>query len=126
MNKCSIDNSLILFSTNVGSHLWKMNHAKSDIDIASVYTMNSRDWLLGKRPKGKQVFDNNLDTTYYELEHMITHLLKGNCNYIWAVMSPIVISKYRNALVELRQIVATTISKKCYHSINGLAHSTVV
>jgi hypothetical protein len=40
-------------------------------------------------------------------------------------MSPIIISKYRNALIELRQIVATNLAKNCYNSINGLVKHNI-
>lgn len=120
-----LKNGLELFRTNVGSHMWKMNHKYSDIDVAVVYIQDSRDFLLGNRPKGKQVQTGDYDYTYYELSHVIHQLLKGNVNYLWAVMSPINISKYKSAFAELRQIVSENIAKNCYYSIRGLARSNI-
>jgi len=120
-----IKNHLELFKTNIGSHMWKMNHPKSDIDVAAVYLMDSRDFLLGKRIKGKQIQHEEYDYTFYELSMVIEHLIKGNVNYLWAVMSPIILSKYKSALQELRQIVSTNISKNCYNSISGLAKHNI-
>lgn len=119
------DNILKLFETNIGSHMWKMNHKKSDMDIAVVYIMDSKNFFLGKRPKGKQIQKEEYDYIFYELNHVISHLLKGNCNYLWTVMSPIHISKYKSAFEELRQIVSTNIAKNCYNSINGLSKHNI-
>jgi predicted nucleotidyltransferase len=110
-----------LFRTNIGSHIWKMNHEGSDIDVAVVYLMSSRELLLGKTVKGKQTVSMEFDYTYNELGNVIGHLLKGNCNYLWMVMAPLIISEYRSALSELKQIVVTNLAKNCYHSINGLS-----
>ena len=120
-----MNNILELFRTNIGSHMWGMEHPKSDIDMAVVYAMDSRDWIIGKKPRGKQVQDGMEDTTFYELDVFITHLLKGNCNYLWAIMSPIMFSKYKSAFVELRQIVATNIAKNCYYSIDGMSRHNI-
>ncbi|TFF90328.1 MAG: hypothetical protein EU548_03570 [Promethearchaeota archaeon] len=114
-----------LFCTNVGSHIWKMNHKNSDIDLVSVYMMDSKNFLLGKQVRGKQKKDGDIDLVIYEIGHVIHHLLKGNCNFLWCVMSPIVVRKYRNALNELREVVANNLAKNCYNSINGLAKHNI-
>ena len=117
---------LELFRTNIGSHMWKMNHEGSDEDIGIVYMMDSRDLLLGKYPKGKQQHDvNNQDLVYYELSTVIEQLLKGNVNFLWLTMSPVIVSEYRNALKELREVVATNLSKQSYHSIAGIAKHNI-
>ena len=115
------NNELILFETEVGSTIWKMNNEKSDLDIASCYLMNSKEMLIGKKKKGKQIQKGIIDKTLYELGMVIPQLIKGNVNYIWMITSPIVIFEKYNALKELRQIVIENLSKKTYHSINGLA-----
>ena len=125
MMNIKMKNTLELFKTNIGSHMWKMNHENSDIDIAVIYLMDSRDWMLGKIPKGKQIQTGEYDYTYYELEHVINHLLKGNCNYLWAVMSPLIDYGYRTAIRDLRQIVSTNLAKNCFFSINGLSKHNI-
>ena len=114
-----------LFTTIVGSHMWGMERPDSDIDYAIVYLLNSRDVLLGKHIKGKQTKDNEVDTVYYELGHFVSNLLKGNCNFLWAVMSPIIDAQYKNALQELREITSTNLAKNSFHSINGLAKHNI-
>lgn len=118
---------LSLFTTNVGSHMWKMDHEHSDIDLTTVHIMQSYEFLLGKTMKGRQTFNKitDTDTTFYELGHFINNLKKGNVNFLWAVMSPIIVSDNSVCLKELRQIVATTLSKHTYYSINGLAKHNV-
>lgn len=119
------DNKLVLFETNIGSHIWKMQHEESDIDLAVVYVMDSKDFLLGKRIRGKQVQTAKYDYTYYEIGHFTTQLLKSNVNYIWAVMSPIIISEYNTSLRELKRIFIKNLSKNAYYSINGLANKNL-
>ena len=118
---------MILFTTVVGSHMWKMEHMYSDLDLATVYMVNSRDSLLGKNIRGEQTFDDetNTDTTFYELGHFIHHLLKGNVNFLWAVMSPIIKADNRSSLKDLRGLVAANLSKASFYSINGLAKHNI-
>ena len=56
---------------------------------------------------------------------MIFHLLKGNVNYLWCVMSPIIVSSHRSSLKELRQIVVKNLVKNCYNSIRGMAKHNI-
>jgi len=110
-----------LFTTVIGSHIWQMNRPDSDLDLVVVYMMDSKDVLLNKYIKGKQTQKENIDTVYYEISHVINNLLKGNCNYLWAVMSPIVKYEYKSAFRELREIVSTNLAKNAFYSINGLS-----
>lgn len=114
-----------LFTTIVGSHMWSMERSDSDIDYATIYMQNSKDTLLGKHVRGKQTQEENLDTTYYELGHFVSNLLKGNCNFLWAVMSPIIEKEHKTALRELREITSTNLAKNCFYSINGLAKHNI-
>lgn len=116
---------LKLFTTNVGSHMWQMNHEKSDSDLHSVFMMDSKDFMLGKKKKGKFTQKDSVDTTCTELNQTINQLLKGNVNYLWAVMSPIFVEEYKSALRELREIVSSNLAKNCFHSINGLAKHNI-
>lgn len=114
-----------LFTTIIGSHIWNMQREDSDVDYATVYLADSKDVLLGKKIKGKQKQDEEKDITYYELGHFISNLVKGNVNFIWAVMSPLVVGEYKSALRELREITSTNLSKNCFYSINGLAKHNI-
>lgn len=116
-----------LFSTNIGSHLWKMNHDDSDIDIGEVDIMDSRSFLLGIKVKGKhkKKDEYNRDVQIQEIGHLISYLIKGNINAIWVVMSPLKVREYHGALGELREIVAKNYSKQTYHSVRGLAKHNV-
>lgn len=116
-----------LFRTCIGSHIWKMNHMYSDKDIAIVYAMDSQKLLLSQIPKGKQKYveEDNMDITYYEIGHVVHNLIKGNVNFIWAVMSPIILDQYKSSLQELREICATQIAKNCFYSINGMTKHNI-
>lgn len=52
---------------------------------------------------------------------VISQLLKGNVNYLWGVLSPIVIESSRE-LERLRDITRRGIAKNCSYSIRGLAY----
>lgn len=114
-----------LFTTVIGSHMWGMEHPDSDLDYAIIYIADSKDILLGKHIRGKQVQDDFVDRTYYELGHFISNLLKGNCNFMWAVMSPIIEYEYKTSLRELREITSRNLAKNCYNSISGLAKHNI-
>jgi len=116
------DEELLFFKSCLGSHIWGMNHRYSDIDVGLVYLMNSRDVLLGKRVKPKHQLKGYHDYVCYELGHVISHLLKGNVNFLWLVFSPIIMYEYKCCLTELKKIVLENLSKNFYHSINGLAN----
>ena len=113
--------SQILWETNVGSHMWRMNHDKSDFDIFQAYVESSREILRGTASlKSSQDKCDNTDYAIHEIEHIIRHRLKGNVNFLWGIHSPIIITD-SDALQVLRGISAKNISKNCFHSINGLA-----
>jgi len=119
------NNGLKLFTTIVGSHMWGMERSDSDIDYATIYVANSKDILLNKQIRGKQIQNDKVDETYYELGHFISNLLKGNVNFLWAVMSPLVENEYKTSLRELREITSINIAKNCFYSINGLAKHNI-
>lgn len=114
-----------LFTTIVGSHMWNMQRPDFDVDYNTVYLENSRDILLGKKISGKQTQEGIYDTTYFELGHFIHNLIKGNVNFIWAVMSPLVERKHKTALEELKEITAKNLAKNCFFSIDGLAKHNI-
>jgi len=104
-----------------------MNHKNSDIDIGTVYLMDSKDFLLRKKIKGKQIQDklNNTDSVFYELSHVINNLLKMNCNFLWMLTSPLIVHEHRTTLKELRDIVSTNLAKCSYFSIDGLSRHNI-
>jgi len=118
-----MNNILELFSTEVGSRMWRMEHEHSDFDRNVVYVTDSREFLLGERMQGKQVQnkEENTDYTYYEIGMLIRGLMSGNVNYLWTVMSPICLEQYRTSFTELRDVVSTNLSKDYYRSISGFA-----
>lgn len=114
-----------LFTTVIGSHMWDMERPDSDTDYGTVYMIDSREVLLGKNIRGKQIRQGYDDITYYELVHFIGNLMKMNCNYLWAVMSPLIVKEHRTALRELREIVSTNLAKCSYYSIDGLSRHNI-
>jgi len=125
-----------LWTTVVGSHLWGMEHEGSDTDFMEVYIADSKEFLIGKHRKyegGEHIksHDGSIDIVRYEIGHFIHQLIKGNCNYIWGLMSPLVckgsgdnFNVEKNTPKELqilRAIFKENLSKACYHSIHGLA-----
>lgn len=140
----------ILMTTNVGSHMWKMSHPGSDTDLFHIYLEPSDNILIGRPYKesyhetetGDRPSDT-IDNVYHELAKVIRELQKGNVNFIWGVLSPIYLSLDGSRMLDnrdadsrlshyhltndprphLRQLGRDSLSKKCYHSIRGLALS---
>ena len=113
----------IKFETIIGSHVWKMNHEKSDIDIFRCYVEDSNKILLGHTPKNScyEELDGEIDVQESEIGKVIEQLLDNNFNYIVAIFSPIVRFENGSLLNELRKIGKSALSKKCYNSVYGLA-----
>lgn len=112
----------ILWETNVGSHMWGMEHEKSDIDIFQVYAENTLDILKGvAKSKSYHNQEGIMDYAVHEIGHVINHRLKGNVNFMWGIHSPITIKCPRGFLLTLQKISNENLSKNTYHSIRGLA-----
>jgi len=118
----------ILFETEVGSIMWGMQTPESDHDIMQVYAQPTRDILSGKviiknKPHHQyKQFGYEWDYQFMEIGHLVNLLIKGNCNAIWMVTSPVVITD-SDVLKKLRDLTVTNLSKASYDSINGLATS---
>jgi predicted nucleotidyltransferase len=122
-----------LFVSNVGSHMWQMNHSKSDIDLFNCFKYDNYSILSGiKKPKSFQYNDTpewewkyhatRVDEVQHEIGILIQQLLKSNVNFLWGVMSPIPISCHPHfQLKRLQTIIKDNLSKQVYHSIHGLA-----
>lgn len=115
-----------LWTTVVGSHVWNMNHEKSDLDLFNVYVAPSKDILIGNTKSGKSshIIDQNVDIASHEVGKVVQQLIKGNVNYIIGVMSPLETYSTGVYHVDLQQIVTESgLTKACVPSIRGLAIS---
>lgn len=109
-----------LFTTNVGSHMWGMETPSSDVDLFICYVAPLKDILIGKKVKSKHHQVDNRDMAIHEVGHVVRQIGDNNVNFMWGVLSPIVVSGSR-ALQELYFLTTKNLSKKIYHSIHGLA-----
>lgn len=111
----------IIGETIVGSHIWKMNHKDSDIDIFQIYvepTKNILDGTAKKKSYFKQI--DGADYAIHEAEKVVYMLLDGNINFIVGVLSPEP-NKITREFLELKEIVHNNLAKNCFHSIRGMA-----
>lgn len=123
------DGRTILWETNVGSHMWNMNRPDSDYDIFEAYIVDTKELLRGRAktesyqkhyPVNGDTVKVDTDVSGHEIGTVIQQLLKGNMNYLWGVMSPIIISQKDQTLERLRDIVKRNIAKNCVNSIRGM------
>lgn len=113
---------LILWETNVGSHMWGMERPDSDVDIFRAYAAPAREILIGTADmKSSHVIGDIEDCAIHEIGHIISHRLKGNVNFLWGIHSPIVLSGSQMGLGDLKKISEENLAKNTYHSIKGLA-----
>jgi hypothetical protein len=143
--------------TNVGSHMWKMNHENSDTDLFQIYVADTKQILRGEFDFIHSSSETNngktgkykVEIVRHEIGKVISELLDGNVNFLWGVMSPIIINElgytsvkvnntihlvdkprclednplftYGSYLGDLKRIVIANPCKGCYNSIRGLA-----
>lgn len=140
-----MDKNKVLFTTNVGSHLWRMERPESDFDLFRCYVTPTADILRGRvhlvpnspdTPNdGDQIVDGNshfsaggkteskTDVSSHELNKVVNEVLKNNANFLWGVFSPIVVDVHDPAwLKELQRLSLDCASKVLYHPIAGMAH----
>ena len=112
----------ILFKTNVGSHMWKMNNENSDTDLFECYIMPTTEVLKGRVSGAHFIQDkeNKIDIQRHEISKVTSEIIKSNINYIQYVFSPIVLVG-QEFLERYKQLAVKVISKKVYNSIHGLA-----
>ena len=110
-----------LWTTNVGSHMWGMNHAKSDTDYFSCYLASTHGILAGtEKCASKQTTEEgDIDRAVHELGKTIHYLSKGNVNFLWGVYSPIIVDG-GGFLKDLRE-QAPFPGANAFHSIRGMA-----
>jgi hypothetical protein len=117
-----------LFRTVIGSHMWGMDTPDSDHDIMIVYQYPTLRILEGWRIPETMPFrkhENDLgewEFQFMEIGHLVDLLIKGNCNAIWAVMSPHVITRSVE-YDKLRDIVSKNLAASTYWSVRGMAIS---
>jgi predicted nucleotidyltransferase len=108
----------IIAETNVGSHLWKMQHKDSDIDLFQIYVEPTKNILNGTAKKASYFKQkDNHDYAIHEAEKVVAMLLQGNINFVVGVCSPL-INKTTVEFDVLREITMNNLSKNCFHSIN--------
>ncbi len=96
-----------LFVTNVGSHMWQMNHPGSDVDLFVAVLAPTKSILRGEfNDQSKVEYSGPTDKQYHELGRIVDQVLRNNWNYLSGVMSPIVVKDWTR-LPELRRLVAT-------------------
>ena len=112
----------ILFRTNVGSHMWKMNHENSDIDIFECYILPTREILRGRIATNHftQDEENKIDIQRQEISKVTSEIIKSNLNYIGYIFSPIILEG-EEFLREYKKLAIKVISKQVYNSIRGMA-----
>lgn len=117
-----MDSNEILFRTNVGSHMWKMNQENSDTDIFECYILPTKEILKGKIPGNHftQDEENRIDIQRQEISKLTSEIIKSNINYIGYIFSPIVLEGVE-FLERYRNLARKVISKQVYFSIKGMA-----
>jgi len=116
-----IKDSKIISISNVGSHMWGMNHENSDVDLGLIYVAPTKNILRGNAfTESKQVQIGNDDWTIHEIGKTVNMLMKGNVNYVWIVTSPLSLQT-TSYMEQLKELYIANISSNVYHSIRGLA-----
>jgi hypothetical protein len=118
----------VLWQTEVGFRMWSMDHPGPDTDIFEVYMESPRLILRGEAEMGSSSTHRsdtqNTDIATHEISHVVDQIVKGNVNFLFGVMSPLVISAEAAPdfpLRTFREIVAAHPSRNVYNSTNGLA-----
>ena len=120
-----------LLTTEVGSTMWGMRHPGSDTDLFTIYKVPTMDILRGLfNPAAGRGHSNQdkvaqVDSSSFEIQHVIDELIKGNVNFIWGVLSQVVVEQDPFSMRWLRQAVLGTAAKNIANSARGLAASCV-
>lgn len=115
----------IIWQSEIGSRIWKMENDKSDYDRFCCVTFPAKRILEGitfpKSERSTIISDGDvIDIIYMEAGHVVNLLLKGNINMILAITSPIVY--YGDERFNLlKRIVLENLSTASYPSIYGMA-----
>jgi predicted nucleotidyltransferase len=124
-----------LWATEIGSHLWKMNHPGSDHDMFSCYAAETVDILSGAvEPGGCHVSkdtipgtDETVDIQSHEVQRWVDGVRNGNVNYVVGVLSDIVYPFLCEGgwLGQLRTVLMENPSRALVPSTLGLARSSI-
>ena len=118
-----------LWTAIVGSHMWKMNHRNSDLDLFTVYIADTGKILYGQSFRGgKLIKSKMIDKTTYELGHVVEQLQKGNINFLWGTTSPKIYYHCHLGRVlhkQLSSIVMKDLSKNYFKAINGITQNNL-
>lgn len=119
-----------LWRTIVGSHVWGMNHAKSDTDYFSCFAVPTKAILAAKMVAGEAHFSEKVvpggdDVQSHEIEKWVVMALKGNFNYMVGIHSPLVVSDSFGYLAEFKGICKRGMAKNVYSSIDGMARGNL-
>lgn len=117
----------IIFECIAGSHLYNLNiPGKSDIDIRGIY-INPPFEYLGLSDPVNQVGDEKHDTTYYSFKRFFELAMNANPNILELLFVPEncfkICKPIMKKLMENRDLF---ISKKCFHTFSGYAHSQIL
>jgi len=120
-----------LFTTNVGSHMWKMETPESDMDLFQCFRAPSYDILRGvadiksqhilvETDEDGHPLAGSSDIARHEVGKVVEMFIAGNVNFLWGVFSPIIVAD-SGWLQSLRPRAEDVLSRKCANSILGLA-----
>lgn len=110
-----------LFTTVVGSHVWRMETPTSDIDITTVRIEPTVDVLQNIVNKKTIFTEGEQDITSYEIGTLIEGLIKCNIDSIKVVLSPVPpIYEYKEYRNELYKVISSNVSKDIFNSTHGL------
>lgn len=120
------ENIDIMWKTEYGSYIWKMNRPDSDHDYSVVYIENSFDYLTSSTKKGLSMSLSKAENyDYKEIGHFVDLIIRGNIMSIISLMSPIIIEDNYGALEELRNIYSNNLSKNFAKSIIGMSENNL-
>ena len=110
-----------LFKTIVGSQVWRMDTAESDLDIVTVRIEPTVD-ILRNTVNVKTIFIAGLeDATSYEIGPFIEGLIKCNLNPITATLSPVpAVYEKGSYRYDLCRLIRNDVSKDIFNSTHGL------
>lgn len=115
----------IIFECTAGSHLYNLNTEKSDVDTRGIY-INPPSEYLGLSDPSNQIGDEKHDTTYYSLKRFFELAMTANPNILELAFIPEdcrkICSTIMQKVIQNRDLF---ISKKCFHTFSGYAHSQI-
>jgi predicted nucleotidyltransferase len=118
-------NRKIIFESVIGSHMWTMDDEQSDIDIFRVVVAPTVDIALNSTNLKSKHTEyklgwQKLDYAEHEIGVVVQQLIKNNLNFILGLFSPLVLFT-TDPIRTLKQAARKALSKRMFHSINGMA-----